>query len=755
MKTPTTTNLLWCCVLSFVLAVQVLMYLQGIMSIIHFQPPAGQDLLNEWQSQLRPKGDIWFYLVFIISAVAILCGCMKIFSKRLADPAFARILMVYAVVEIIWTGLLLCTWWKLIIYDYRSQLAHIAFYVLLVLGVVIKIFWPELCRIARVFWAFALDARKRLLFRRSVDLLFLAFIVLAIYIPDPQAALAKMFVGEQYHHFDDSVMGPVWIAISGNKVYVDNFSEYGFGLPIIIGHLAQWIGGVSYEHVFVVIMWVCIIYYLLLYLLMRRWYQNILIAIAATLVLIKVQLFYSFSYPMTFTYPSGKVLRSCLDIFFMVSLLAHIHTHRSRYLYFASVITGLAMYYVFTTGIDLFCGLSVYLILHLLSLPFRQYIYKVRTDLLKVLTYFSLPFIICCFLMWLSVGQHLWTGEFWHNVVEFPHLAAMGFLRERYLRGIEVGNFWDVTFGCFIPIVYIFSMIYIGILFYGGKARYKDIFIVVLSVYGLSMYQHYASQSVGNDYYMRAVPFVFIVFHWVNVLLSALPDLRRFKITVVLAAFCAFCLLTNHNFISHPNLLNFSRNPYTDPLVARPLPDGRPYYHHQFAGITDDFKLSANSLGQQDEQLIYSSDYFKNDEELKKYWQKEFDFTPDAALIDELTAPGSKAALISSFDVKMLMQANRRPYFYFFPLMVNRPMYMRIYAHINTNIFVKDQLQMLLDRLAQDKPEYIFMERIYLNRERPKRYFKELDNLLPLLDYVYAHYGPYKNGYFLVAMKRK
>ena len=115
-------------------------------------------------------------------------------------------------------------------------------------------------------------------------------------------------------------------------------------------------------------------------------------------------------------------------------------------------------------------------------------------------------------------------------------------------------------------------MIFIGILFYLGKARYKDIFIVVLSVYGLSMYQHYASQSVGNDYYMRAVPFVFVVFHWLNVLLSSLPDLRRFKIALALTVFCAFCLLTNHNFISHPNLLNFSRNPYTDPLVARPLP---------------------------------------------------------------------------------------------------------------------------------------------------------------------------------------
>jgi len=731
------------------------MYLQGILSLIHFQPAGWKDLLNEWQGLFRPKQDIWFFLVFMISAVSILLVSLKVFSKRLDQPELTHSLLAYLALESLWTGLLLCAWWKLIIYDNFPQLATIAFRVLLVLGILNKIFWPELCRIARSCWLFALDVRHILVFRRLVDVLFLVFIVLAIYLPDPQAALAKMFVGEQYDHFNSFIMAPGWVSVSGNLLYVDNFSEYGFGMPIIIGHLTQWMGGFSYEHVFVLIMWVCIIYYLLLYLLMRRWYGNILIAIAAILVLIKVQMFYSFSYPMTFTYPNGKVMRSCLDVFFMASLLAHIHTHRPRYLYFASAMVGLSLYYVVTTGADLFCGLSVYLILHLLSPSFRPYIYKKREDILNLIIYFGLPFISACFLIWLSVGQHVWTAEFWHHVVEFPLLASMGFFRADYLRGIETAHFWDVTFGCFFPIVYIFSMIFIGIMFYLGKARYKDIFIVVLSVYGLSMYQHYASQAVGNDYYMRAVPFVFVVFHWLDLWLSSLPDLSRFKIALALAAFCAFCLLTNHDFISHPNLLSFSRNPYTDPLVARPLPDGRPYYHHKFSAYKEDFKLSTNSIGEQDERLILRSDYFKDDDELKKYWQKEFDFTPDAALIDGLTAPDAKAPLISSFDIKILMQAKRKPYFYFFPLVEDRPMYMRTYSRIIANVFLRSQIKSMVEGLALDKPEYIFMERIYLNRDMPKRYAIENERILPILNYIYEHYEPYKIGYFLVAMKRK
>jgi len=42
-----------------------------------------------------------------------------------------------------------------------------------------------------------------------------------------------------------------------------------------------------------------------------------------------------------------------------------------------------------------------------------------------------------------------------------------------------------------------------------------------------------------------------------------------------------------------------------------------------------------------------------------------------------------------------------------------------------------------------------------LNRDMPKRYAIENERILPILNYIYEHYEPYKIGYFLVAMKRK
>ena len=48
-------------------------------------------------------------------------------------------------------------------------------------------------------------------------------------------------------------------------------------------------------------------------------------------------------------------------------------------------------------------------------------------------------------------------------------------------------------------------------------------------------------------------------------------------------------------------------------------------------------------------------------------------FTKDAQLIASLTAHSDEVPLISGFETEMLMQANRKPFFYYFPLFISRP----------------------------------------------------------------------------------
>ena len=68
----------------------------------------------------------------------------------------------------------------------------------------------------------------------------------------------------------------------------------------------------------------------------------------------------------------------------------------------------------------------------------------------------------------------------------------------------------------------------------------------------------------------------------------------------------------------------------------------------------------------QTQEDMRTEDDFKNDAELVEYYRSHFDFQQDAALIDRLTKPDERVALISSFETKILIQAKRAPFFYHF-----------------------------------------------------------------------------------------
>jgi len=209
-------------------------------------------------------------------------------------------------------------------------------------------------------------------------------------------------------------------------------------------------------------------------------------------------------------------------------------------------------------------------------------------------------------------------------------------------------------------------------------------------------------------------------------------------------------LWTNHHFLSYPNVLNFSHNPLVDPLVAEELPGRRSYFFHKVRDIPENLKLPLNDLGQSDEGIDRK---FSSDEDLKAYYRKENDFSKDAQLIRSLTGEHEPVALISSFEIEMLMQAQRKPLFYYFSLTFSRPMSMRNFGTIE--IFTHGQLQKLIDQLQEAKSPYVFMERVFLNRHFPDQYAYDNPGLIGLLDYVNSHYESYAYGKYLVALKLK
>lgn len=108
--------------------------------------------------------------------------------------------------------------------------------------------------------------------------------------------------------------------------------------------------------------------------------------------------------------------------------------------------------------------------------------------------------------------------------------------------------------------------------------------------------------------------------------------------------------------------------------------------------------------------------------------------------------------MISSFETKILIQADRPPFFYHFPMLSSRPMSFRIFpsdaAHVPS--FQND----IIDELQQRKPAYVFIEKVFLQEPLPLSYRQNYDRILAVINYVKAHYQPYQSGQYLAVLRR-
>jgi hypothetical protein len=305
--------------------------------------------------------------------------------------------------------------------------------------------------------------------------------------------------------------------------------------------------------------------------------------------------------------------------------------------------------------------------------------------------------------------------------------------------------------GFVIPMVYLLTLLIFLSRLVSNLSEKTEWFIVVLCFYGLGTFHYYIARSSGTNYDAVGLPFVFILGFWVKIGIDSMKENRRTAVRVILLVLAGWALFTTQLFLSYPNMINLSSNPLTDPKVALPLPNGKPYFNHLFRDFEPELKLSVNSLGGTQEEILAESD-FKDDAALVQYYRKNSSFTRDAALIASLTAHSDEVPLISGFEVEMLMQANRKPFFYYFPLLISRPMTMRCFEACS--IYTMDQLVKTIKKLEDVKPPYVFMERIYMVNEVPRAYLFRFPSLIPLVNYVRTHYTPVAQGEYLVALKR-
>jgi hypothetical protein len=711
------------------------------------------EVLPEWLHLIRPEREMLLFHVFIASAVILQVVLFGLLHRKLEDESLIKNLNVFAVVESVLVFLLLCTMFKMIVYDYQPQLAHRAFIVLMGLALLNKLFWGFIRSTITLVWQVITDDRNSLALRRICDISFGLLVIAVIYIPNNEALVARMFIGEQFHHNDSFVFGPAWAYLSGCKLDMDVISQYGLGMPVIIGLLAKYFGGFSYQNVVHVMIGMCIVYYLCCYIFLRLWLKSPVLSLAAILFAIKTQMFHTGVFPIVFTYGSATVIRYFFDVFFLYAIWMHIRQARGIWLGMAGAICGIALFHITAEGIYLTATFYFYLMISFLGRIWDKDIFPAKLKFFSAVGYAAFALATALGLLFCTEGQYIFTAEFWHNTGEFIEYFLSGFGLTPIYESLKNRFYLASLMGFVIPVVYVFTLLVTGGLIYFRKIQRQNLLVVILCVYGLGLYHYYIARSAVTSYYAVSIPYVFILAFWVKEGLAYVSKQKAQQIALWILAVSIFSLATTHDFIAYPNIFNFSRNPMVDPLVVQRLPNSRmSYFNHLFIQYPDAYKFPLNSLGEKDEDIRVHTD-FSSDDELVAYFHREFDFTEDTKLITDLTPEGSKVPILSSFEVKMLIQSNRKPFFYYYPMVISRPLRMRMF--VVNSVYTTDQLKKTIDQFENAKPEYVFMEKIFLNNYVPQAYFHDSPGFMPVLDYVQKNYLPAAYGKYLVAMKRR
>ena len=679
------------------------------------------------------------YGIFILAASA--CYSAMVFWRL-------RVPWSLVVFQLTLVSLMAMAWFKLIVYDHRADLARSWFKALGILTIAQPLLWGFFRRV----WPFVSGVCRRLGECRGgglVEILILGAIAGAVYVPDIEAMCAHIFMGEYMHHTDTFIMGPAWAVANGAVVGVDVHGYYGIGsIPFFIWLMnAQ--GGISYEHLFTAVVWICAVYFMLVYLFCRSWLGGRLLALGCWMMAFKAQIAFELAYPLVFTYPQSTVARQWPDILWMMFMLAFMDTGKRRWLAMASLSVGLTLWYMPSIGFYMLVAHAV------MSVMPAWTALRGRERLLGCLWPPALAVGSAAVLLFATCGTLVFRPVFWHNAVDAIRVFMLTHIVPLTAALTDKQFLHSIVFGI-IVLVYAGTIVKVGLDFLRGRgSSRRDWLALGLSIYGLGLLEHYVVFSVGNHYYTKTVPFFIVLFHWLSKGLVLVPQVWGRRVVGSIAALVFTALVTNHSFISYPNAWNISADPLVDRRVARPLPDGRPYFYHKDRfTVAPDMQFPFNSLGNTDEGLVTEND-FKDHKELIQAYRRDSDFSRDAALIASLTLPTERAPLISSYEVRILMQAQRRPFFFFCPLLAARAMRVRSLPAPADSLDTKQDVQRTIADLERAKPPFIFIEKIMNSDRIPPAYEQSMPGLMALLRYVKANYVPYQEGHYLLAMKRK
>lgn len=659
------------------------------------------ELLPENVMAFHPEWDTFLYRLFVFLVIDLQAAGLLIFRSRLTEPRFIGSLRRFVLVESGFLFLLCFYIFKSVVYPEAQAVLNPWICRTVIAALLTALLWRWADRGVQRCAEFFFNERYRPKAAFFADVLAAGIIFLALFIPDLDGTMARIFAGDHAYHFESFAVAPAWVYAHGGLPGVDTFSQYGLGLPIFIATFTGWLGKFSYENILGVLITLSIIYYLLFYSFLRWWLGSSWLALMGVVFSLKYLVFYDEGVNFIWSAPSGSPMRFLFDIPFFICLLAWFRLKQRRYLFLAMAAAGAGMFYINDTGIYLLASAYAFLLSLFLNPEDRRWITAPGKGRVIYAGTFIIPWLTWGTLILCFYGAK--AGQLFNNqaAIEYIKFTTTGLDSINFFVGYKTRWFFALSIGIIMAVVYVLTLLVVLSGRYCRKLPAQDLLGAAAGIYGLCLYNYFIFRSSPVAHHFAATPFALVICFWIYKLTEDWPYPRKQKVFLALAGFTVFCLVSSHAFMRYPNLLNLSRQDFKEALVEE---------------------------------------------------KRLLDISEDVSFIRSMTSPAEKVCLFSAFEAPLLMGADRRPFFYYFPLMTSRELQMRDFG--GSKLVTVTQLRRVIAQIEREKPRYVFVERKFVNGQLPVVYFQHYQALREILVYLKQHYSISREGKYLVALQR-
>ncbi len=687
-------NALSVAVLSFLAATYAIFVLGAVLSFI---PPSinsfVKDLFPLSLYDVRPEHESLLYRLWVVLAIAAAVAFNYLLRNKMAPGNLLPILRPWIITLLAIIALscvFIFKWWL-----WQVPLARTAFYATVGAGGVVLLFVPEIAKWMPVVLK-ALAQQQEAVSRRLpwADTCIVAVVLGVLFIPLIKPCLSVILDADTFYHLDSMIMAPAWALVKGLKLNIDVGCEYSTMIPWVFVQLMQLLGGIDYARALEILVFCCGIYYLMSYVFLKRFISSRLLAFIVIIALMALQFFHWGVPPFMWQYPSATPLRYFFDMPLLLCMLGWVQKDDRRLLIIGGFFLAIALAWMIDTGLYLWGAWTACVLMYQLKSGWRWSI---------CLGMIGLP-LVAALGVTSMINPSLWgQGDYWHKSQEFISLFLRGWGALPVTDGFAQRQYAAVLCGILLPSFYVLALIISGARYLIAQGDRKDLLRVGLALYGLGLYHYYVHRSAVTSYVVVITPLVLLAADYLSAWLQRQRYFKAGMFKAILLGAAAVMLLTNLFFVLYPNVLN----------------------------------LSGKDWGAQ-----------------VKTYERAIDFKGDAQLIARLTAPQERVALISSLETTLLMQADRAPFFYYFPLMessyFSRPLN-QSYLH------TPKRTELVLGQLRQQQPRHIFIEARLWQAYQQGQLVATRGGVVPqtgliaLLEFIDKRYEQQEKGRYLLA----